>query len=474
MTTVEAPKVVINTGCYLRISSDPKDKREGVDRQREDCTALCEIKGWTPAEFYVDNDRSASSGKERPEWDRLLADVAAGKIDAVAAWDQDRGWRMMSELEQLRKFFSALGRKVPLATTGQGDIDLYSPTGVLAAQIKTAVSEHEIAMMKVRMKRAARQKAEQGRPQWKRAFGYHGETYQPDPQTAPLVVEGYNSVLAGGSISDVARSWNEAGAYGLNGKPWKASTVSLFLRSPRNAGLRSHNGEIVGTGNWPALVPQSTWKAAQAVLNAPGRAPGRKSCRQHKLTGVMRCGKEGCSGYLAGNWQMNKTSGPRAHAIVYRCKTCLGVSIRAEHIEPLVYEIVSVRLAQPDAVDLLKAEHDEAQAEAIRAELNALHQELRQIGIERGQRLLTGEQAKIATDLINADIAELERRQQDQERLRIFADLPLGTPEVGDAVRKLSDDRLRAVLDVLVSIRIMPVGKGNKEFRRERVLADWH
>ena len=64
----------------------------------------------------------------------------------------------------MRRFFTGLGRRVEFATTGQGDIDLYSPTGVLAAQIKTAVSEHEISMMKVRMRRAARQKAERGNP----------------------------------------------------------------------------------------------------------------------------------------------------------------------------------------------------------------------------------------------------------------------------------------------------------------------
>jgi DNA invertase Pin-like site-specific DNA recombinase len=114
-------------GFYLCISSDPKDKRQGVDRQREDTTALCEVKGWTSVGFYVDNDRSASNGKQRPEWDRLLADVKAGKVDAIAAWDQDRGWRLMGELEQLRRFFTGLGHQVPLATTGQGDIDLYSP-----------------------------------------------------------------------------------------------------------------------------------------------------------------------------------------------------------------------------------------------------------------------------------------------------------------------------------------------------------
>ncbi len=127
---------LVRAGCYLRISSDPDDKREGVGRQRQDTTALCEVKGWTPVKFYEDNDRSASNGKQREHWDELLADVKACKIDAIAAWDQDRGWRMMHELEELRRFFTALGRKIPLATTGQGEIDLYSPTGVLTAQIR--------------------------------------------------------------------------------------------------------------------------------------------------------------------------------------------------------------------------------------------------------------------------------------------------------------------------------------------------
>ena len=172
MDTAHTTNPQVRAGCYCRISSYPHDKREGVDRQREDTTALCEVKGWTPAGFYIDNDRSASNGKQRPEWERLLADIEAGKIDAIAAWDQDRNWRMMHELEDLRRFFTGCDRKIKLATTGQGEIDLYSPAGVLTAQIKTAVTEHEISMMKIRMRRAHRQRADKGLPLWQNAFGY--------------------------------------------------------------------------------------------------------------------------------------------------------------------------------------------------------------------------------------------------------------------------------------------------------------
>jgi DNA invertase Pin-like site-specific DNA recombinase len=469
MAVAQTQNGLIRAGCYCRISADPKDKREGVGRQREDTTALCEVKGWTPAGFYIDNDRSASNGKQRPEWDRLLADIKTGRIDAIAAWDQDRSWRMMHELEELRRFFTKLGRKIPLATTGQGDVDLYSPTGVLTAQIKTAVSEHEIAMMKVRMRRAARQRAEQGIPKWRRAFGYLPNTHQPDPETAPLVKQAYVAILAGSSLNDICRLWNDAGALTINQNLWTPPQVSNFLRKARNAGLRSHTRdgktELVGKGTWPALVDESTWRAAQAMLNAPGRAPGRKTVRRHRLTGVLGCGK--CGHYLSGQITIHG-------ALAYNCKQCRGVSVRAEHVEPLLYDLVVGRLAMPDARDLLQAEiHDEAEAEAIREELNTLYEELEKIGVERGQRLLTGPQAKIATELINADIAKLEHRQQDAERIRIFDGLKLGTPKVGLGIRAVSPDRFRAIVAVLMTVTVAPVGKGGKVFNPERVQVVW-
>jgi DNA invertase Pin-like site-specific DNA recombinase len=463
VTTTDTPKQQIRAGRYCRISSDPKDKREGVDRQREDTSALCELKGWQAVGFYIDNDRSASNGKERPEWERLLADVEAGKIDAVAAWDQDRVNRMMEDFVRYKKLF--VKRGILLATSNSGDIDLSTPTGVLTATIKTAVSEHEISMMKVRMNRAARQKAENGLPHWTRAFGYD-DNHQPDPRTAPLVRQAYAAILAGASVADVCRMWNNAGAYTLNGRPWTGAVASTFLRKPRNTGLRSHNGDIVGKGTWPPLVDESTWRAAQAVLDAPSRTAGRKSVRKHLLTGVLGCGK--CGHYLSGGYPTTKT-------VAYQCRRCRGVTIAASEVEPLIYRIVSGRLAMPDAVDLLKAElHDEAEAETIRLELETLYGELENIGVERGEGLLTGKQAKIASDIVNAKIAKLQARQQDRERLRVFDGLPLGKPEVAAAVKKLSPDRFRAVLDVLMTVTALPVGTGRgRVFNPERVQVSW-
>jgi DNA invertase Pin-like site-specific DNA recombinase len=484
MTTNEAPKPQVRAACYCRISSDPDDKREGVDRQRADTAALCEVKGWRIAGFYVDNDKSATNGKARPEWDRLLADIAAGRIDAVAAWDQDRVNRTLDDLISYKQLFVARGIK--LATSNSGDVDLSTPAGELMATIKTAVSTHEVAMMKVRMKRAGRAFAESGAPKWHRAFGYRPGVGGPelDPVTAPLVADAYAAVIAGASLGDVTRMLNAAGAYGerwvrpkdddgntitaakpeLQRTPWTASTVSLFLRKPRNAGLRAYGGDIVAAGKWPALVSEATWRTAQDILNAPHRKPGRKSVQRHLLTGAIYCGK--CGHHLTAHRTASRQK-------TYSCMKCRGVAVLAENIEPYVFALVAERLSRPDAVDLLKGEVDPAEAEGIRRDLGVLYARLETIGVAVGEGDLTPSQAKAATDTVNAKIAALEARQQDTERVRVFAGLPLGAAEVADAVGRLPDGRLRAVLDLLAVITIAPVGKGRKPFSPDRVRVEW-
>jgi DNA invertase Pin-like site-specific DNA recombinase len=455
---------LIRAACYCRISSDPKDKREGVDRQQEDTAALCELKGWRVAGFYVDNDKSASNGKDRPEWDRLLADIKAGKIDAIAAWDQDRGWRMMHELEELRRFFTKLGRKIPLATTGQGEIDLYSPTGVLTAQIKTAVSEHEIAMMKIRMRRAGSQRAERGIPKWKVAFGYT-LSHERHPVEAELVRKGYETILGGGSLSGLAREWNAKGCYGRNGKPWTATTMSLFLRSPRNAGLRAHNNIIVGPGNWPALVDETTWRATQAMLEDPARKPGPKTVRKHFLTGVLRCGKCRDGGRIAG---YHAAKGQQQ----YRCAKCLGVAVSKADADELIRGIVCARLARPDAKALL-IDRDAPDIDKLSTEANAIRARRIELATDFADGMSAAEW-KAARERLNTKLEAIEAKMVSASAARVFADIPLGTDDVRAAFARLDMDRQRAVINVLLTATVMPVGKrGRVPFDPERVVIEW-
>lgn len=472
------PNVQLKAAIYTRISFDRTGEGLGVERQLADCEALAERLRWKVVARFDDNDLSAMTGKTRPGFEDLLDAIKRGEVDGVLCWQPDRLYRRVSDLSRLLD----LPRGVEIRTVNGGDLDLSNSTGRMLATILGSVATQESELKAERQRRAAQQLAESGKPKWKRAFGYLSDTRskkeddgtrQLDPATAHLVKDAYNDLLNGATLQEIADTFNDSGAYGLNGKPWTPSTVSLFLRNPRNAGLRSYEGEIVRDkkgkpvkATWPALVDPMTWQTAQAILKAPGRAPGRKTVRRHKLTGLLLCGR--CGHHLSGLQTIDKKR------IAYRCKACLGVSIRAEHVEPFLLKVVSARLARPDAVDLLRAEvHDTAEAEELRAEKTVLYERLNQFAIERAKGEMTGAQVRTATEYVQAQIDAIEAQERDQEKLRLFDQIPLGKPQVKAAIESLSPDRLRAVVSILAKITVMPVGKGGHVFRPDRVQVDW-
>src|SRR4051812_6818383 len=94
---------------YARISSDQDGTALGVTRQLQDCRRRAEELGWPVAEEYVDNDLSAFSGKRRPGYERMLADLGDGFRDAVVVYHADRLTRRPIELEQFLDVITAAG-----------------------------------------------------------------------------------------------------------------------------------------------------------------------------------------------------------------------------------------------------------------------------------------------------------------------------------------------------------------------------
>jgi hypothetical protein len=95
------------------------------------------------------------------------------------------------------------------------------------------------------------------------------------------------------------------------------------------------------------------------------------------------------------------------------------------------------------------------------------------IADERADGLLTGQQAHRATARIQDKLDAIERKRQDQERLRVLDGIPLGTDQVRKVVERLSPVRLRAVIRLLMTVTVEPVGKGGHVFNPERVQVEW-
>src|SRR4051812_46591775 len=107
---------------YARMSKDITGEGLGIERQLADCQAYAKDIGWVVADHYIDNDPSAYSGKPRPDYRRLLADINSGVCDGVIVFRADRLHRSPVELEEYIAICDRLG--VQTRTVASGLFDL--------------------------------------------------------------------------------------------------------------------------------------------------------------------------------------------------------------------------------------------------------------------------------------------------------------------------------------------------------------
>lgn len=128
--------------------------------------------GWQVAGEYVDNDLSASSDKRRPEYERMLADIADGVVDGVVVYNIDRLTRRPAELQAFASAVERAGvRQVKFVT---GDVDTGTDDERMMARIMGAFAAKESANIARRVRHKMEQVAAEGRPHGgsRRPFGY--------------------------------------------------------------------------------------------------------------------------------------------------------------------------------------------------------------------------------------------------------------------------------------------------------------
>src|SRR5512144_1781670 len=160
----------MRAAIYLRISKDRAGRALGVTRQRQDTTKLARALGAAEIVEYPDNDRSATNGKKREQYDRLLADIRIGALgpgDVVIAYNQDRLVRDVGELNELLAVCRATG--VGLRTT-TGEINVATADGRTHARLIGVIAQGEAEKLGERVTRSLLQNAERGRPHGRRAY----------------------------------------------------------------------------------------------------------------------------------------------------------------------------------------------------------------------------------------------------------------------------------------------------------------
>jgi site-specific DNA recombinase len=458
----EAPVAAI----YCRISQDRAGDALGVDRQREDCEALAERHGWTIGEVFVDDDRSAYSGKPRPAYERMLEGIKAGRFSALVAWHPDRLHRSPLELESFIDLVNATG--IAIATVSAGEYDLATAAGRMTARVVGAVARHESEQKSERVRRQREQAAQTGRPHGggRRAYGYDATGAAVIDAEAVVIREVAGRFLAGDSLRAIARDLNVRGIRSASGGEWSIESLRTMLTGPRLAGLRVFRGEVVGEGIWPAILTREEHERIVAMLgNARVHRRGRPPTSA--LGGLLVCGR--CGGKLH---HSRRIDGTRRYICQAHPGTvgCGRLAIQAERTEQLVTEATLIRL---DSRAMRRALTRPRKAKKPAEDHVAIEAELETLAAASGRGEITVREYLAAR-------GPLEERLR-RARAALEADLnaatlaPVVKPDINlrGAWDRLDDEGRRAILDTLIEQVTIAPADGRSRFDPDRIDVLW-
>ena len=450
----------MRAAVYLRVSLDRTGEGLAVERQQQDCLAMCEARGWQPV-IYCDNDTSASTGV-RPEYQRLLSDIKAGSIQAVVVWDLDRLHRRPIELEQFMEL--ADEKKIALATV-TGDVDLSTDNGRLFARIKGAVAKAEVERKSARQKRALLQRAQAGKGWGTRAFGYTSQD-EIVPVEAAAVRAAHESIQAGGTLTGIAAKWNADGLLTAKGSNlWTGHSVRRVLLNPRYAGIREYRGERYPAA-WEPIVPEVSWQKTVLVLSNPARGGRNKRFRRGLLTGIAMCGL--CNTPLGIG-----TSGEKKRIRkVYTCKAdnCHGIQRDQKRVELFIEDVVVERLSRPDALKLVMRQPN-LDTEKLRLEADSLHERRKALALNLAKGLMDENDVSEAVNYIAGRLREIESLLFDATAEKVFDGL-IGASDVRAAWLELGLDRQRAIIERLITVTVNPAPRG-RGWHPDRIQIGW-
>ena len=263
---------------YVRISQDRGGAGLGVERQEQESRALAQRLGWSVVKVYCDDDISAFTGKRRPAYENMLADLEAGKITAVIAWHPDRLHRRIMELER----YIGLCEKhhVENQTVTAGIWDLSTPSGRMVARTLGNAAAYESEHKSERLKSARIQQAKNGGHHGgQRCYGYAKDGLTIVPGEAAEIQAAATAIAGGASLRAVVRDMNTRRVPTTTGKVggWTSQQLRQTLMSPGSPGTARMAASSMRTPG--SIRPSSSGRRrGRGSWMMPPGGPSRPSC----------------------------------------------------------------------------------------------------------------------------------------------------------------------------------------------------
>lgn len=488
---------------YARVSLDDVGAAEGVASQHSENEEFAEDIGRPLDASYQDNDISAFTGEERPQFLRLMADAARDLIGAVVVWHADRLTRDVEEALWIIKVFRAHGvRLFSEQKGGEYLLDRASGRAEFIADVNVAAREsgHKGERVSLARKRQART----GR--WGggiRAYGWGVPTGrvrtkclnpkasldqriyvdvpvldmgQHNPEEAREIRRWGDELLATRGnvtqlLADIRKrrvptvSEKDGRRAKYRGKEaehsgWTRATIVKIVTSPRTSGHQVYKGEVIKWNAYPAILPEETRQALIVILDDPARLTTPGCTPKWLITLIAGCGLCGASRCITrrGGRRDRPNQGPS-----YRCKEC-GRGIQpADLVDEYVTAVACHRLSRPDLAKLIAPERLDIDVPALRQEMSGLQVKKTEASLSYARGALDLEMLETVKAEADRQISEIRGWLAEASSGSPLADfLETDTVEAATAVWKtLSIGRRREIVRSLMDITLLK-GESNR------------
>lgn len=396
---------------YARVSTTRQAEHDlSIPDQIAHGERYCNERGLSVVARYIDPGSSARDDN-RPEFQRMIADIKAGAIvaDVLLVHSFSRFFRDSYGSAFYSRELAKHGVRVVSATQEVGE----DSSGVLIRNVLSAFDEYASLETAKHVQRSMLENARRGF--WNGStppFGYrtivterHGAKDKKklaiEPAEAEIVKLAFQLYLFGDGdqgpmgIKAVTSALNARGLTQRGGRPFRVQTVHAMLTRSTYTGCHYFNRSNSRTRRqkpreqWvavqtPLIVADDVFHAVQAQLNArsPLNTPPRLTNSEVLLSGVARCGQ--CGG------PMRSRTGKSGRYWYYTCArksdigatACSGSTISMDILDQVVTDAVCDQVLDPvrlSAMIQILAARNAGRSDALRAELRGLmakHREL--------------------------------------------------------------------------------------------------
>lgn len=280
----------LRVAAYCRVSTGSDSQRTSYATQRAFYrTMIAHQEGWKFAGIYADEALSGTSRIHRVEFNRMMEDAKAGKIDYIVSKSISRFARntvdTLTCIRELRQQNPPVG-----VFFEKENIDTLDAKGELILTILSALAQDESRSISDNIRWSFQKNFQAGKPHvnLKRMLGYDKDTdgnWIIIPEQAEIVRYIFERFVCGQTANKIAKELNAMGKTTINGNKWIAGGVLIVLRNEKYVGdvemqktitkdFLTHRS-VANKGEAPkyyvknhheGIIDRITWDKVQAIL----------------------------------------------------------------------------------------------------------------------------------------------------------------------------------------------------------------